>query len=170
MGLATITFLKNGGAGLIIATEVNEKRAETAKKLGADYVFNPVKVPNLQEEVLGLTNGLGVNQVFDCSGVPKAFQSAIDFLRPKGQIMLIGVIGAAVEIVPLKFQPREIQLQASYCQTDEFPMVIEFLKKHIAPVQEIITSKIKLIDIVERGFNELLKPNHAGIKILVSPE
>jgi (R,R)-butanediol dehydrogenase/meso-butanediol dehydrogenase/diacetyl reductase len=170
MGLAAITFLKNGGAGLIIATEINAKRAETAKKLGADYVFNPIEVPNLREEVLGLTNGLGVNQVFECSGSHQAFQSAPDFIRPGGQFVVIGVIGSPVEIIPLKFQVGGLQLQASWCQTDEFAMVIEFLKKHVAPVQEIITSKIKLSDIVERGFNELLKPNNAQIKILVSPE
>jgi (R,R)-butanediol dehydrogenase/meso-butanediol dehydrogenase/diacetyl reductase len=170
MGLATTAFLRNGGAGLIIATEINEKRAETAKKLGADYVFNPIEVTNLREEVLRLTNGLGVNQVFECSGSHQAFQSAPDFIRPGGQFVVIGVIGSPVEIIPLKFQVGGLQLQASWCQTDEFAMVIEFLKKHVAPVQEIITSKIKLSDIVERGFNELLKPNNAEIKILVSPE
>ena len=87
-----------------------------------------------------------------------------------GQFVVIGVIGSPVEIVPLKFQVGGFQLQASWSQTDEFAMVIEFLKKHVAPVQEIITSKIKLSDIVERGFNELLKPNNAEIKILVSPD
>jgi len=92
IGLGVIAFLKNAGAGLIIATEVNEKRAEAAKKLGADYVFNPQKVLNLKEEVLKLTNGLGVAQVFDCSGVAQAFQSATDFLRPRGQIVLVGIL------------------------------------------------------------------------------
>ena len=87
-----------------------------------------------------------------------------------GQFVVIGVIGSPVEIVPLKFQGGGFHLQASWCQTDEFAMVIEFLKKHVAPVQEIITSKIKLSNIVERGFNELLKPNNAEIKILVSPD
>jgi hypothetical protein len=43
-------------------------------------------------------------------------------------------------------------------------------RERVAPVQEIITSKIKLDDIVKGGFNELPKPNHAEINILVSPE
>jgi len=34
----------------------------------------------------------------------------------------------------------------------------------------MITSKIKVSDIVEQGFEKLLKPGHAEIKILVSPE
>ena len=171
IGLGVIAFLKNAGAGLIIATEVIEKRAEVAKKLGADYVFNPQKVSNLKEEVLKLTNGLGVAQVFDCSGVSQAFQSTTDFVRPKGQIMLIGVIATEVSIIPININLHEIQLQGSWCYySDEFPMVIDFLKRGVLPVKEMITSKIKLSDIVEQGFNKLLKPGHAEIKILVSPE
>jgi len=170
IGLGVITFLKEGGAGLIIATEVNEKRAEVAKKLGANYVFNPRKVPNLREEVLKLTNGVGVAQLFECSGVPQAFQSATDFLRPRGQIVLTGVITTDTSIVPLNINFREIQLQGSWCYNDEFPMVVDFLKRGVSSIQEMITSRIKLSNIVEQGFNELLRPSHNQIKILVSPK
>ncbi len=92
IGLGVIAFLKSAGAGLIVVTEVDGKRAEVAKKLGADYIFNPMKISNLREEVLKLTNGLGVSQVFECSGMPQAFQSTSDFLRPRGEVILVGVI------------------------------------------------------------------------------
>ena len=170
IGLGVIAFLKNAGAGLIIATEIRENRAEMAKKLGADYVFNPQKVSDLKEEVLKLTNGLGVNQVFECSGVPQAFQTAINFLRRRGQIVLYGVITQKVQIVPLDFLFGEYQLQGGLWVSDEFPMVIEYLKKGVLPAKEMITSKIKLSDIVEQGFNKLLDPSSNEIKILVSPE
>jgi 2-desacetyl-2-hydroxyethyl bacteriochlorophyllide A dehydrogenase len=171
IGLGVIAFLKNAGAGLIIVTEVIEKRKEVAKKLGADYVFSPQKVSNLKEEVLKLTNGLGVAQVFDCSGISRAFQSATEFVRPRGQIMLVGVITTEVSIIPININLHEIQLQGSWCYyPDEFPIVINFLKRGALPIKEIITSKTKLSDIVEQGFNKLLTPGHAEIKILVSPD
>ena len=170
IGLGVIAFLKNSGAGLIIATEVNATRAEAARHLGADYVFNPQEVLDLSKEVFQLTNGLGVNQVFECSGVPQVFQNATRFLRARGQLILVSVIMREVPVVPFNFQPGEIQLQPCFCYSDEFPLVIEFLKKATSPVKEMITSKIKLSDIVEQGFNKLLKPGHAEIKILVSPE
>jgi (R,R)-butanediol dehydrogenase/meso-butanediol dehydrogenase/diacetyl reductase len=170
IGLGVISFLRYGGAGLIIASEVNERRAELAKKLGADYVFNPQKTSNLREEVFKLTGGLGADQVFDCSGVPQAFQSATDFLKTRGQIVLMGVIEKEVPIVPIRFQTGEFQLVASWCQNDEFPMVIDFLKRGAVPIRELITSKIKLSDIVEQGFRKLVKPGHSEIKIVVSPE
>jgi (R,R)-butanediol dehydrogenase/meso-butanediol dehydrogenase/diacetyl reductase len=171
VGLGVIAHLKHAGAGLIIATETIEKRVEAAKKLGADCVFNPQKVSNLRERVLELTNGGGVDVVFDCSGVARAFQSATDFLRRGGQVMLTGVITHETPILPMNFTINEWQLQGSYAYySDEFPMVIEFLKKGVSPVKEMITSKIKLSDIVKEGFDKLLKPGHNEIKILVEPE
>ena len=83
--------------------------------------------------------------------------------------MLMGIIQKEVSIIPFSFQLGEFQLQASFAYSDEFPIVIDFLKRGGSPVKEMITSKIKLSDIVEQGFNKLLKPGHAEIKIMVSP-
>ena len=171
IGLGVIAHLKNAGAGLIIATETIEKRAELAKELGADYVFNPQKAPNLKEEVLELTQGKGVDVVFDCSGVPHAFLSATDFLRRGGQILLEGIIEREVPILPMNLTFNEWEIKGSVASyADEFPMVIEFLKRGISPVEEMITSKIKLSNIVIEGFDILRKPGHNEIKILVEPD
>ena len=99
IGLGVISFLKYAGAGVIIVTEINERRAELAKQCGADYVINPLKSPNVRKEVMALTGGLGVNQVFDCSGVAEAFQSAVNFLKPRGQIVLTGIVEQEAQLV-----------------------------------------------------------------------
>jgi hypothetical protein len=49
-------------------------------------------------------------------------------------------------------------------------MVMEFLKRCLLPVNEIITSKIKLSDIVKKGFDVLTSPGHDEIKIIVEPD
>ncbi len=171
IGLGVIAHLKNAGAGLIIVTETIEKRAEMARRLGADHVFNPQKVTNLKEKVLELTGGKGVDVVFDCSGVPEAFRSATDFLRKGGQILLKGIIPKEVPIFPMDFTFNEWQIQGSLCYyADEFPMIIEFLKRRVSPVREMITSKIKLSDIIKKGFDILGKPGSSEIKILVEPD
>lgn len=170
IGLGVILFLKMAGAGVIIATEINEKRIELAKKFGADYVFNPQKVSDLRAEVLRVTKGLGVNQVFDCSGVGPVFKTAIQYLRPRGQVVLYGVITQEVPILPLDFLYGEYRLQAGLWVHDEFPMVIDYFRKGVLPAKEMITSRIKLDEIVEKGFNKLLDPDSNEVKILVSPE
>jgi len=171
IGLGVIAYLKNAGAGLIIVTEINEKRAAVARKMGADYVFNPREVTDLKERVLELTGGKGIDVVFDCSGIAEAFRSATSFLRKGGQIIIKGIIPKETPIIPMDFTFNEWDLKGSLCYyADEFPMVIEFLKRGISPVKELITSKIKLSEIIEKGFDALGKPGNSEIKIIVQPD
>ena len=171
IGLGVIAHLKTAGAGIIIATETLETRAKLARKLGADYVFNPLEEPNLKEKVLELTGGKGIDVVFDCSGVPQAFKTATDFLRKGGQVLLMGIITRETPILPMNFNINEWELKGSLCyNTDEFPMVLEFLKKGVLPVKELITSKIRLSNIIKEGFDALAKPGNNEIKIIVEPD
>ena len=48
-------------------------------------------------------------------------------------------------------------------------MVIELLQKGVSPIKDLITSKIKLSDIVKRGFDALGRPDSQEIKVLVQP-
>ena len=171
IGLGVIAHLKSAGAGLIIAAETIENRAKLARKLGADYVFDPQELPNLKERVFTLTNGQGVDVVFDCSGAAQAFKSATSFLRRGGQVLLTGHINQEVPILPFDYSANELSLQGSlWYYSDEFPMAIEFLQRGKLPLEELITSKIKLSNIIKGGFEVLLKPNHNEIKVIVEPE
>ena len=142
-----------------------------AKRLGADHVFNPVESTDLPERVLELTGGRGIDVVYDCSGIPAAFKSATSFLRKGGQILLKGIIPEEVPILPMDFVFSEWEIKGSLCYyADEFPMVIEFMKRDVSPVKELITSKIKLSEVINKGFDVLLRPGNNVIKMLVEPD
>jgi len=109
--------------------------------------------------------------VYDCSGVSQAFKSATGFLRKHGQIILKGIIPQEVPFLPMDFTFNEWEVKGSLCYyADEFPMIIEFMKRGISPVRELITSKIKLSEIINKGFDVLLKKGSSEIKILVEPD
>jgi (R,R)-butanediol dehydrogenase/meso-butanediol dehydrogenase/diacetyl reductase len=170
IGLSAIYALKYAGAGVIIATEVNEKRATMARKFGADYVFNPCEVPSLKEKVFELTNGKGVDIVFDCSGIPEAFLTATGFLRRGGQIVLVGVIDKEVPILPINWVIMEWHLRGSHVyDSDQFRVILELLRKGVIPAKEMITSKIKLSNIAKEGFYAM-RSQGDQIKILVEPD
>jgi len=85
--------------------------------------------------------------------------------------VLIGIITDEVPLTPVSFNVGEKSLQGIIeCVDDEYPMVIDFLKRGISPVKEMITSKIRLSDVVEQGFTKLLKSGHNEIKIIVEPD
>jgi (R,R)-butanediol dehydrogenase/meso-butanediol dehydrogenase/diacetyl reductase len=172
IGLGVIAHLRNSGAGLIIATRgSNKKRGDMGLRLGADYVFNAEETPDLRKKVFELTDGHGIDVIFDCSGRPEAFLSAPAFLRPRGQIILVGNLTHEIPFVGLPFTLLEFSLQGSCCYYhDEFPMAMDFLKRRVSPITDVITSKIRLGEIVEKGFERIIKSDSGEIKIIVQPD
>jgi (R,R)-butanediol dehydrogenase / meso-butanediol dehydrogenase / diacetyl reductase len=143
IGPGVIAHLRSAGAGLIIATEMNHSRLKLAKEFGADYVFNPQATDNLRDSVLDLTDGNGVDVVFECSGVSQAFRSATKFARRGGQILLVGQITHEVPILPTDFTPNELQLQGICCHyAEEFPMVVELLERGVPPVGKVLPQRL----------------------------
>jgi len=172
IGLGLIMLLKNAGARSIFAVMGrNRKRSEMAKEFGADHVFAFEESPRLKQKVHQLSSGKGVDIVFDCSGALPAFESATDFLVPRGQIVIVGLIPSRASIPPLKWVINEWRLQGSFCyDSDEFPMVLDFMQKNVPQVRKMITSRIRLKDIVNKGLDVLSTPGNKEIKILVEPE
>jgi NADPH2:quinone reductase len=72
----------------VIGTAGSPEKAEVAKKAGADEVIL-YKDQDFLAEVKRLTNGAGVNVVYD--GVGQAtFEKSLDCLRPRGMMALFG--------------------------------------------------------------------------------
>lgn len=88
MGCGGILMAKGFGAR-VIAVDVDSRRLELAKSLGADIILNPKECDSVTE-IKRLTNGLGADIAIDCSGSPMAQNNALDCTRPKGKAGFIG--------------------------------------------------------------------------------
>lgn len=88
IGLTAVAAAKTFGAEMVIVCDIFDDKLETAKKMGADYVFNSMKV-NVTEEVLKLTGGRGCDAAIDITEAQAAYTAALKALRPGGR--LVGV-------------------------------------------------------------------------------
>ena len=77
---------------------------ERAQQMGADTVVNPFEDGAL-EQLMDLTNGIGVDAALDCSGQVKAHRLCIDATRRGGKVTFIGQCG---EETPLRVSPDRI--------------------------------------------------------------
>jgi len=71
IGISVINALRARGCGQIIVSELSSQRAKLAKHFSADHLLDPRK-DDVAKRVLELTNGEGVDLVFDCAGVASA--------------------------------------------------------------------------------------------------
>ncbi|HCA48631.1 MAG TPA: sorbitol dehydrogenase, partial [Armatimonadetes bacterium] len=95
IGLLAAQVAKGSGARevMIIGTPADAAlRLPTAEKLGIDHVVNLAEV-NAQERVMELTGGRGADLVVECSGAAPAINSAIQLVRKKGRVCVIGMTG-----------------------------------------------------------------------------
>ena len=97
IGLMAVAIAKACGASLIIGTELTSYRSELAKKLGAQYVFNP-KECNVYDEIMNLTNNEGVDVVLEMSGASQALELGFKVLTFGGRVSLLGIFGDSVSL------------------------------------------------------------------------
>ena len=167
IGLGVLQFLKMEGTSKIIVLEISEKKGRLARALGADVVLNPISEgEHLKERIVDLTGGIGVDVVFDCAGVPSAFQASMDCVKSGGQVLVIGLHEQKVPVDFLNLLHREIELKGVFSSYNEFKEVIHLLASGKINTDLLISDIISLVDIVEKGFERLLGSRDL-VKILV---
>lgn len=165
IGLFTILAARESGATEIIATETIEYRRELAKKAGATTVLNPKNV-NLMGELKKLTDGEGLDIVFETSGSPKALKQAFEMIGIHGKVIIVGVQPEPVAIDYYKHViGKEAIIVGSYGRLmwDTWRRVSRLVAKRKIDVNSVITHKFPL-DEMEEAF-DLAKKKEAG-KIL----
>jgi alcohol dehydrogenase len=97
VGLAVIATAGLYGASRIIAVDIDSNRVEQAKKFGAtDGVVSTDA--DWKDQVLALTDGLGVDVAIEAVGLPETFAMCLDIVRPAGHVANVGVHGRPVEL------------------------------------------------------------------------
>ena len=106
VGLAVIQGAKIAGASRIIAIDVNEKKFEMARRMGATETVNPkdhTEKP-LQQVIVDMTDG-GVDYSFECIGNVNTMRQALEMcVRGWGTSVIIGVAASGQEISTRPFQ------------------------------------------------------------------
>ncbi|MDI6743875.1 MAG: zinc-binding dehydrogenase [Thermodesulfovibrionales bacterium] len=165
IGLLHLLLLKNKGADVIISG-FEKKRLALAKKLGAVSAVTP---DDLESEVKNFTGGLGVDYVFECTGQPAVWQSAVYYVRRGGTVILFGgcKTGTTVTYDTSRLHYDEITLKGVFHFTPaDVKEAFNLLKKRKIPVSKLISGKYLLND-TEKAFLKLMEGE--GIKYAIIP-
>ena len=90
IGLCATAGARLRGATTIIAVETVPNRIEMAKRLGADIVLD-FSICDPVEEIMGLTNGRGVDVAIEALGLQSTFECCLRVLKPGGTLSSLGV-------------------------------------------------------------------------------
>ena len=157
------------GAGKVYAIEPIPERRKLARNLGATEVFNPSE-GDVSKEIHALTDGMRADVAYECVGNQVAFDTAVRVTGRRGMIVMVGLAIEPLAVPFLRLWGHEKEITTSQGYVDEFPPAIAFLADRRVQVEPMITSKITLDDLVQKGFKELIRRPEKNIKILVSPQ
>lgn len=96
IGLMAVSVARAAGASKIFATDVDERRLEVARELGADEVFDARD--NWVPEVEKLTDGLGADVLLEMSGNATAIRQGLAALAGGGVAAMLGIPGKEIEL------------------------------------------------------------------------
>ncbi|PCH36784.1 oxidoreductase [Wolfiporia cocos MD-104 SS10] len=166
IGIFVLKSLQALGASWIGVSEPATERREMARRSAASAVFDP-----LAEDVVAATrratNG-GADVVFDCAGIQASLDTALQAVRPKGNVIGVAVWEKLPTLNITDLQRREIVLTASNDCNGEHPELLQVVAAgKIKGLDELVTRKIPLEDFVERGIKALInEKNKQSMNIL----
>ncbi|MDP9219013.1 MAG: S-(hydroxymethyl)mycothiol dehydrogenase, partial [Actinomycetota bacterium] len=162
VGCAAIAGSRLAGARRIIAVDVDDRKLERAKGLGATDVVS-AKGKSEDEVVAAiqaLTDGFGADVVIDAVGRPETWRQAFYARDLAGTVVLVGVPtpDMRLEMPLLDFFGRGGSLKSSWygdcLPSRDFPMLVDLHLQGRLPLADFVTETIGLGD-VEAAFEKM---------------
>lgn len=169
IGLLAMQVAIAVGASKVFMIEPIGRRRDLAMQLGATSVFDPTQV-DPGKEIAKLTGGLRADVTLECAGSQEAMLLAPVVTARGGVIVQIGVMIGTCNFPFALSWAREQSIIPSNAYDIEFPIALDLLSRKKVYVDSLISARISLDDIVDKGFRELTGPQKKEhIKILVFP-
>jgi len=169
IGLSALQSARVSGAKQVIVVEMAKARKEYAQKLGANAILDPSQC-DVAAEVFKMTGGVGADVAVECVGAKTTVPLAVDCIPPRGIAVTCGVFEyeGPIQWNSVVFKEKEIKGSLGY--NGEFDPVMAMISDGRIDANTMITGRIKLDDIIEKGFKELINNKDENIKIIVSPK
>lgn len=168
IGLIAMRLAKTLGAARVVVIGRGE-RLKKAQELGADAVINFEESDPVQA-LLEITDGQGVNELFECSGAEGTLGQGIQMVCKGGKVVLLGVPATSLR-ENLNFR-HIIHNQISIIGSRANPNVAWKINSLIAAKQlkimDLITHTFPLSNF-EEALKTFLERREGAVKVVVEP-
>ncbi len=145
IGLLVMQAARAAGCSSVVVSDIDATRLELAAKLGASQTLQ-LSGAELAQQILSLTEGRGVDVVFEAVGRGETVSAAIDCVRKGGTVTLVGNIAQQVQLPLQKVVTRQIRLQGSCSSAGEYPEAMELVSTGKIQVAPLISAIAPLSD------------------------
>ncbi|HEU04980.1 MAG TPA: zinc-binding alcohol dehydrogenase [Nitrosopumilus sp.] len=160
LGLIAIQLAKAITKAKIICVDMDDKKFETAKKMGADFVVNTNVIGSVStgtggpvEKIISICNGKGADSVIDFVNAPQTVKTALAVLRKRGNLVLVGLFGGSINISLVTIPLKSLTIQGAY--TGNYNDMVELIDLAKKGVIKPVISKRYSIDEANEALENL---------------
>ena len=165
VGMAMLMLAKAQGSRAIVL-ETGARR-EKAKEFGADYVIDFME-PNVVEQILEITGGVGADRCFDCAGNKASMELALHSCRRGGSVGLVAIPkGNTMEIDLKTIVWDEKKLIGSRGNPNCHDRALAMMSSGLLAAERMITHHFPL-DRFQEALDLFTSRNDGVIKVIIT--
>lgn len=148
VGLSAIMTAQLYGASRVIAIDLDGNRRKLALRFGAtDEVDSSVE--GWRDQVLAMTDGLGVDTAIEAVGIPQTFDMCTELIRPGGTVANIGVHGAPAELKLQDLWIKDVAITTGLVSATTTPMLLKLVEQGKLQPEQFVTHRFKLDEMMD---------------------
>lgn len=153
VGLSIILGACLAGASRIIAVDRVQAKCDMALEFGATHTV--IAGPETNDSIRSLTDGRGADYVFEAIGIPAVQEQCLDAARPGGTIVLAGVspMGSSTNLPGAIITRQEKTIMGTYYGTAntarDFPLYADLYVKGKLDLDRLVSKTYPLEEINE---------------------
>ena len=160
LGLMAIQIAKAITKAKIICIDNDDKKFDTAKKMGADFVVNTNVTGSIStgtggpiDKIISICNGKGADSVIDFVNAPQTVKVGLGALRKRGNLILVGLFGGSLELSLVTIPLKSIVIQGAY--TGNYTDMVELLDLARKGIINPVISKRYSLDEANNALEDL---------------
>ena len=150
LGLMGIQIAKAITKAKVICVDLDDKKLQTAKEMGADFVVNSNVIGsvatgsgNAAQKIISLSNNKGADSVIDFVNAPQTVKTGLAALRKRGNLVLVGLFGGSLELSLVTIPLKALTIQGAYTGNyNDMVELIDLAKKGI--IKPVISQRYSL--------------------------
>ncbi|UVO50661.1 alcohol dehydrogenase catalytic domain-containing protein [Sphingomonas sp. SUN019] len=165
IGLAVAFWARRMGAAHVVVQDIADHQQTRAIAMGASGF-----VVDVDDPVAAAERALGgkADVVFECVGLPGLIAQAVEQVRPRGTILLLGLCTRPDTFNSFAMLSKEVRLVTSaFFTVQEYEAALDALDAGAAEPRHLVTDTIALADTPDRF--EALKRRTHDCKVLIAP-
>lgn len=159
VGLSIIMGARLAKASQIIAVDTNEAKGDLAQAFGATDIL--MAGPDTADAIRALTEGRGADYVFEAVGIPAVQEQCLAAVRPGGTVVLVGIspMGSSTNLPGAIIARQEKTVTGSYYgsanTTRDFPRYAEWYQAGRLDLDRLI-SKTYPLEQINQAYADML--------------